>query len=95
MADSDFHVVHPDVPSMDESQMIAKHPEVNKEVSVTSTDVQTITQIVNKQTLKAYRAGYEDGYVDGLQYNEMFSFGYGIAVGLSLAGLAIIMISNK
>lgn len=71
------------VQNCDTSQ--AQTPLVVKTISL-----KEITELVNKQTLRGYKAGYEDGYADGTHVNDFFTFGYGISLGLSLAGTIIL-----
>ena len=109
MADTDFHMINSPLSAtenlrgdetgnrsvksdMTQSQIIEK-PEVHS-INVKTISLKEITELVNKQTLKGYRAGYEDGYADGTHINDFFTFGYGLSFGLSLAG-AIIMIMKQ
>lgn len=90
MADTDFHVIHPNVDSCNDDDMNA---EMNPTLSMSN--IKSLTDLVNKQTLKGYKAGYNDGFAEGIKTDNIFTFGYGIAVGLSLAGITLLLISNK
>ena len=98
MADTDFHVINSGENSgdelnvqtsteMNESQIIS-NPE-SQEIQVKIISLREITELVNKQTLKGYRAGYQDGYIDGISTNNFFNIGYGISIGFILSGLVL------
>ncbi len=102
MADTDFHVINSsdnsgdelNVPispkletEMSESQIIS-NPE-SQEIKVKTISLREITELVNKQTLKGYRAGYEDGFIDGSTTNNLFTVGYGMSIGFILSGLLL------
>ncbi len=75
------------VGEMNESQIIS-NPE-SQEIKVKTISLREITELVNKQTLKGYRAGYEDGFVDGSTTNNFFTVSYGISIGFILSGLLL------
>ncbi len=107
MADTDFHVINSsdnsgdelNVPissksgaEMSESQIIS-NPE-SQEIKVKTISLREITELVNKQTLKGYRAGYEDGFIDGSTTNNLLTVGYGISIGFILSGLLLTFIKQ-
>ena len=98
--DHDFHVIHEEDEEKEEkestmsvSQIIAK-PEEEKVIKVAEIDLKKITELVNKQTLKGYKAGYDDGFESGSQYNDLFSFSLGVSLGITITAVAL-MFTNK
>ncbi len=77
---------------MSESQIIS-NPE-SQEIKVKRISLREITELVNKQTLKGYRAGYEDGFIDGSTTNNLLTVGYGISIGFILSGLLLTFIKQ-
>ena len=81
-----------EIDSMIDSQIIRSNE--NKEINIQTINLRQITDLVNSQTMRGYRAGYEDGYTDGTKVNDLFIFGHGFSLGLSFAG-AMLMIFNR
>ncbi len=107
MADTDFHVINSgdetnismpvfskidENSEMSESQIIS-NPD-SHEIKIKTISLREITDLVNKQTLKGYRAGYEDGYIEGISTNNFFNIGYGISIGFILSGLLLTIIKQ-
>ena len=79
---------------LQQSQIITKPEETEKIIKVAEVDLKKITELVNKQTLKGYKAGYEDGFESGSQYNDLFSFSLGVSLGITITAV-VLMFSNK
>ena len=73
---------------MKTSQFIAQDKEVN-------TTLEKVTSIVNKQTLKGYRAGYADGFVEGMVVGNITGILYGISASLIVTGIIMFARSSK
>ncbi len=102
--DHGFHVIHEDEESsvdsgekeMSVSQIIT-NPELEpekKQINIAQISLKQVTELVNKQTLKGYRAGYEDGFEFGSRYNDLFSFTLGVSVGITITAV-VLMFTNK
>ncbi len=97
--DHDFHVINEESSgeekesTMSVSQIIIK-PDEEKIIKVTEIDLKKITELVNKQTLKGYKAGYSDGFDAGSEYHDLFSFSLGVSFGITITAF-ILLFNNK
>jgi hypothetical protein len=104
--DHDFHVIHEECESIDSSvtgqgemsvSQIITNPEAEsekKQINIAQISLKQVTELVNKQTLKGYKAGYDDGFEYGSQYNNIFSFSLGVSVGITITAV-VLMLTNK
>ncbi len=96
--DHGFHVIHEEEnvssATMAASQIITNPDPEKHIVKISEIDLKKITELVNANTLKGYRAGWIDGFDEGSKYNNLFSFSLGVSLGVTVTAL-IHMVTNK